>query len=196
MNALTSSHTDLVTDTPAFKEASVRMEVLPEVGESPLPRINSRFGHPTPQQGVEVERKWTRSDYRVPGTTVAAHAEGSRHHGSADSRSTRRRAIRARRSAPGSSARRTNTPRRCWPPTTCCSSSTIAGSSTSSEAGWPQATSCSSTVVDGANTPEAVRALRNLLFWRSVLGRIEPEWFQGIFQAIPDGLADGHRAAR
>ena len=68
VNALTSSHTDLVTDTPAFKEASVHLEVLPEVGESPLPRINSRFGHPTPQRGVEVERKWSRPDYRVPGT--------------------------------------------------------------------------------------------------------------------------------
>lgn len=44
-------------------------------------------------------------------------------------------------------------------------------------------------VVDIADTPEAVRALRNLLFWQQVLGRIEPEWFQGIFQAIPDGLA-------
>ena len=40
-----------------------------------------------------------------------------------------------------------------------------------------------------SNTPETVRALRNLLFWRGVLGRIEPEWFQGIFQAIPDALA-------
>jgi formate dehydrogenase major subunit len=67
VNRLTSSYTDLVTDTPAFKEASVHMEVLPEVGDSPLPRINSRFGHPTPQHGVEVERKWARSDYRVPG---------------------------------------------------------------------------------------------------------------------------------
>jgi uncharacterized protein YjgD (DUF1641 family) len=45
------------------------------------------------------------------------------------------------------------------------------------------------TIVSGVNTPETVRAVRNLLFWRSVLGRIEPEWFQGIFQAIPDGLA-------
>jgi uncharacterized protein YjgD (DUF1641 family) len=44
-------------------------------------------------------------------------------------------------------------------------------------------------VVDSANTPEAIRALRNLLFWRQVLGRIEPGWFQGIFEAIPDGLA-------
>jgi uncharacterized protein YjgD (DUF1641 family) len=45
------------------------------------------------------------------------------------------------------------------------------------------------TTVNGVSSPEAVRAVRNLLFWRSVLGRIEPEWFQGIFQAIPDGLA-------
>src|SRR5258708_18408405 len=45
------------------------------------------------------------------------------------------------------------------------------------------------TIVDSANTPDAVRAIRNLMFWRQVLGRIEPAWFQGIFQAIPDGLA-------
>jgi formate dehydrogenase major subunit len=68
VNRLTSSHTDAATDTPAYKEASVRMDVLPEIGESPLPRINSRFGHPTPQNGVEVERKWKRPDYRIPGT--------------------------------------------------------------------------------------------------------------------------------
>jgi len=67
VNRLTGSHTDPVTNTPAFKEASVRLRVLDEVGESPLPRINSRFGHPTPQQGVEVERKWRRPDYHFPG---------------------------------------------------------------------------------------------------------------------------------
>ncbi len=67
VNRLTSSHTDSVTHTPAYKEASVRLKVLPEVGESPLPRINHRFGHPTPQNGVEVERKWKRPDYRLPG---------------------------------------------------------------------------------------------------------------------------------
>jgi uncharacterized protein YjgD (DUF1641 family) len=44
-------------------------------------------------------------------------------------------------------------------------------------------------IVDSANTPETIRALRNLLFWRQVLGQIEPTWFQGLFQAIPDGLA-------
>src|SRR6202166_727961 len=67
VNRLTSSHTDPVTNTPAYKETSVRLNVLPEVGESPLPRINSRFGHPTPQSGVEVERKWKRADYAPPG---------------------------------------------------------------------------------------------------------------------------------
>src|SRR5262245_54963336 len=44
-------------------------------------------------------------------------------------------------------------------------------------------------LVSSVSTPDAVRALRNLMFWRTVLGRIEPEWFQGIFQAIPDGLS-------
>ena len=67
VNRLTSSHTDPVTNTPAYKETSVQMNVLAEVGESPLPRINSRFGHPTPQNGVEVERKWKRADYTAPG---------------------------------------------------------------------------------------------------------------------------------
>ena len=69
VNRLTSSHTDVVTHTPAYKETAVNLRVLEEkTGESPLPRVNSRFGHPTPQQGVEVERKWKRPDYRMPGT--------------------------------------------------------------------------------------------------------------------------------
>ncbi len=68
VNRLTGSHTDSVTHTPAYKETAVRMRVLPEHGESPLPRVNHRFGHPTPQRGVEVERKWQRPDYRIPGS--------------------------------------------------------------------------------------------------------------------------------
>jgi formate dehydrogenase major subunit len=67
VNQLTSSHTDPVTHTPAYKETSVKMKVLPETGENPLPRTNSRWGHPTPQSGVEIERKWKRADYRPPG---------------------------------------------------------------------------------------------------------------------------------
>jgi formate dehydrogenase major subunit len=67
INRLTSSHTDPVTHTPAYKETSVKLTVLPEIGDNPLPRTNSRWGHPTPQHGVEVERKWKRADYRPPG---------------------------------------------------------------------------------------------------------------------------------
>jgi formate dehydrogenase major subunit len=67
VNNLTGSHVDKITHTPAYKETSVNMRVL-ESGENPLPRINSRFGHPTPKKGVEVEQKWKRPDYRIPGT--------------------------------------------------------------------------------------------------------------------------------
>jgi uncharacterized protein YjgD (DUF1641 family) len=44
-------------------------------------------------------------------------------------------------------------------------------------------------VVDNVKTPEAIRAIRNLLFWRKILGSIEPEWFKGIFRAVPEGIA-------
>jgi len=70
INRLTSSHTDTPTHTPAYKETSVKMKVLGDIGESPLPRGNSRWGHPTPQNGVEVARKWKRADYHVPGTAL------------------------------------------------------------------------------------------------------------------------------
>ena len=67
VNRLTSSYTDKATHTPAYKETSVQLKVLGEIGENPLPKTNSRFGHPTPQNGVEVERKWKRGDYHQPG---------------------------------------------------------------------------------------------------------------------------------
>ena len=70
VNLLTGSHSDTVTHTPAYKETAVQMQVLEPKGESPLPRINPRFGHPTPQRGVEVERKWRRPDYRFPGNAL------------------------------------------------------------------------------------------------------------------------------
>ena len=75
VNRLTSSDADPVTNTPAYKDAVVRMEVLGEVGESPLPRRNHRFGHPTPRRGVEVERKWQRADYHPPGHAVLLQIE-------------------------------------------------------------------------------------------------------------------------
>jgi formate dehydrogenase major subunit len=70
VNRLTSSAADPFTHTPAYKDASVNMTVLPEVGETPLPPHNSRYGHPTPQNGVEVERKWAQPGYRMPGNTL------------------------------------------------------------------------------------------------------------------------------
>ena len=71
VNKLTSSHTDRQTHTPAFKETSVSMTLLPEQGENPLPRRNFRYGTRTPQTGVEIERKWARADYHVPGSSPA-----------------------------------------------------------------------------------------------------------------------------
>ncbi len=67
VNVLTGNHTDLTTHTPAFKETTVNLKVLRKEGESPLPKTHFRFGHPTPQRGTEVERKWKREDYRMPG---------------------------------------------------------------------------------------------------------------------------------
>jgi formate dehydrogenase major subunit len=72
VNRLTSSVTDRATHTPAYKETAVKLKVLGEHGEPPLPRNNFRFGHPTPQNGVEVERKWKRLDYYLPGTRSGA----------------------------------------------------------------------------------------------------------------------------
>jgi len=70
VNRVTSSYTDKVTHTPAYKETSVHLKVLGERGANPLPRTNSRFGQPTPQKGVEVERKWKRNDYTQPGNDL------------------------------------------------------------------------------------------------------------------------------
>jgi formate dehydrogenase major subunit len=68
VNKLTSSHVDRATHTPAYKEISVKMTVLDELGPNPLPRRNFRWGTRTPTDGVEVEKKRARPDYYVPGT--------------------------------------------------------------------------------------------------------------------------------
>jgi formate dehydrogenase major subunit len=79
VNILTGSHTDAATNTPAFKETAVRLNLLPEQGTNPLKPINFRFsGKPTPQTGVEVERKWKRSDYRMPGTQPLVQIQTSK----------------------------------------------------------------------------------------------------------------------
>lgn len=66
VNMLSSNAHDPVVDTPAYKEVAVRMEKLGKRSKSPMPRTNPRFGDPTPQRGVEVERKWARPDYVFP----------------------------------------------------------------------------------------------------------------------------------
>ena len=54
------------------------------------------------------------------------------------------------------------------------------------------------TLAKNASTPESLRAIRNLLFWRRVLGCIEPDRFQALFEAIPEGFnhATAHRQER
>ncbi|WP_412029236.1 formate dehydrogenase subunit alpha [Deinococcus yunweiensis] len=75
VNRLTGSQGDSQTNTPAYKDTSVRMELLHDVGDNPLPATNHRWGHPTPQSGVEVERKWARPDYVYPGGELPMHGD-------------------------------------------------------------------------------------------------------------------------
>lgn len=70
VNLLTDNRTDKDTNTPAFKEVAVKMEVLNKKGNSPLPKHNFRRGNKQPQIGVQVEKKWERSDYIFPGSKV------------------------------------------------------------------------------------------------------------------------------
>jgi hypothetical protein len=51
-------------------------------------------------------------------------------------------------------------------------------------------------VVDNASTPASIRGIRNLLFWRRILGSIEPEWFQGIFPGNSRRNGPGDRGAQ
>ncbi|WP_238443124.1 formate dehydrogenase subunit alpha [Salsipaludibacter albus] len=90
VNDMTSNVVDPDSQTPAYKELAVAIrradhEVShPAPGRhgadrerrggppedptgSPLPRGHHRYGSPTPQDGVEVRRKWARDDYTFPG---------------------------------------------------------------------------------------------------------------------------------
>jgi formate dehydrogenase major subunit len=67
VNRLTGALVDRATHTPAYKETSVQMTIVEKTGPSPLPAENFRNGKRTPQTGVEIERKWKRADYHVPG---------------------------------------------------------------------------------------------------------------------------------
>lgn len=63
VNLLTGGAFDVVTRTPAYKQAKVRMQILEVDGQNPLPRINPRYKKRHPQNGVEVDRKWNRPGY-------------------------------------------------------------------------------------------------------------------------------------
>jgi formate dehydrogenase major subunit len=63
INFLTGPAVDQRTNTPAYKQTKVRMEVLSKGGETPLPSTNPRNKKRHPQNGVEVQRKWNRPGY-------------------------------------------------------------------------------------------------------------------------------------
>ncbi|WNS78204.1 formate dehydrogenase subunit alpha [Domibacillus sp. DTU_2020_1001157_1_SI_ALB_TIR_016] len=63
VNYLTSSYHDYITHTPAYKEMGVKMQVLEQKGEPPLPKHNHRYGNRVPQISVKVEEKWNRTDF-------------------------------------------------------------------------------------------------------------------------------------
>ncbi|NIC08086.1 formate dehydrogenase subunit alpha [Billgrantia bachuensis] len=66
VNLLTGEHNDPDVQTPAYKETAVKLEVLDERGDPPLPASNYRYGRRIPTQGVEVAVKWARRDYSPP----------------------------------------------------------------------------------------------------------------------------------
>ncbi len=66
INMLTSNVVDEDSHTPAYKELAVNLRKLGRKDKPALGSNNPCFGNPTPQKGVEVERKWARSDYVFP----------------------------------------------------------------------------------------------------------------------------------
>ncbi|TWT07859.1 formate dehydrogenase subunit alpha [Planococcus sp. CPCC 101016] len=63
INFLTGPAADKRTNTPAYKQTKVRMEVLKDHVKRPLPKSNPRDKKRTPVSGIEVERKWAREGY-------------------------------------------------------------------------------------------------------------------------------------
>jgi len=66
INVLTSFKADKDTDTPAYKELAVKMEVLNEQTDPPLKPNNQRNKPRHPTTGVQVDQKWERDDYKRP----------------------------------------------------------------------------------------------------------------------------------
>ena len=75
VNLLTGGSFDVVTNTPAYKQAKVRMEVLEVDGrKSSSAKFNYRYATRTPQMGLEIYRKWERGDYE-PISNVNEHVQ-------------------------------------------------------------------------------------------------------------------------
>lgn len=70
VNRLTPDVRDGPTTTPEYKGTRVRMERLESAGplESPVPPTNPRGKPRLRQEGVGVDAKWSRPDYRLPGS--------------------------------------------------------------------------------------------------------------------------------
>ncbi len=85
INYLTGNAADKNVSTPAYKEVSVRMEVLGDKGPSPIKRGNYRLGHKNPLPGVQVEHKWMRKDYQ-PLAVSGRKVKGGTDHGKTDCR--------------------------------------------------------------------------------------------------------------
>ncbi|MES1938294.1 formate dehydrogenase subunit alpha [Salinisphaera hydrothermalis] len=66
INVLTSFEADKDTDTPAYKELAVNMQVLEDHGPAPLKPNNQRNKKRHPTSGVQVDQKWERDDYKRP----------------------------------------------------------------------------------------------------------------------------------
>lgn len=53
-----------------------KVNLVPGGATNPLKPLKLRYSaKPTPQNGVEVARKWRRSDYRMPGTQTLVQIE-------------------------------------------------------------------------------------------------------------------------
>ena len=64
INQVTPELLDAKTKTPGYKHTYAKLEPLEVGAGTPLPRRNWRYHTRHPQRGVEVEKKWARSDYQ------------------------------------------------------------------------------------------------------------------------------------
>ncbi|ANS75372.1 oxidoreductase [Paenibacillus yonginensis] len=80
INLLTGGAVDVQTHTPAYKQMKIRMTVLEEEGNNPLPLINHRYKKRFPQHGVEVQRKWNRPGF----VSLVDQEKGDSPHGQAN----------------------------------------------------------------------------------------------------------------